>query len=103
MQTIQELANRFYPEQDHSSVTYNKRLYEQIRETVKFYVTEALKAASEQQIIEAFYEEWNDDGELILDGDNYETTYKAPVIAEGKVFIVDKQSILSAYPLSNIK
>jgi hypothetical protein len=47
MQTIQELANRFYPEQDHSSITYNKRLCEQVRELIEYHVNEALKEALE--------------------------------------------------------
>jgi hypothetical protein len=90
MQTIQELANRFYPEQDHSSITYNKRLCEQVRELVEFYVTEALKTASENV-------------ELTTD----ETYAGSLGNAEGKLYdittVVDKESILSAYSLSNIK
>jgi hypothetical protein len=43
MTTIQELANRFYPEQDHSSVTYNKRLYEQVREIVEYHLEQFSK------------------------------------------------------------
>jgi hypothetical protein len=83
MQTIQELANRFYPEQDHSSVTYNKRLCEQVRELVEFHVTEALKAASE-----------NAETDFLL-GNPYDP-------ASGYE-VVNKDSILNAYPLSNIK
>jgi hypothetical protein len=77
MQTIQELANRFYPEQDHSSVTYNKRLCEQVREIVEFYVTEALEAASE-----------NADTIHVRNTNDYK---------------IDIDSILNSYPLENIK
>jgi hypothetical protein len=69
----------------------------------KLHVDAALKAASEEETITAFYEEWNENGLLLDEDDNYEASYKDPVISGGKVFIVDKESILNAYPLENIK
>jgi hypothetical protein len=83
MQTIQELANRFYPEQDHSSVTYNKRLFEQVKEIVEYHVVEALRIASE-----------NAETDFLL-GNPYDPT--------SGYEIVNKDSILNSYPLENIK
>lgn len=77
-------------------------------EFAKLHVEAALRAASEKQVIEAYYEDWNDtentgkDGPFLNDN-NYEATYLAPVISGGKCFVVDKNSILNAYPLTNIK
>jgi hypothetical protein len=80
MQTIQELADRFFDKSDHSSNVYNKRLCEQVREQIEHYVAEALKSASENAEIKY----WNH-----VNDNEYDT--------------VDKESILNAYPLDNIK
>ena len=69
----------------------------------KLHVEAALKAASEQDTIKAYYEEWKDDELVMDDDDNFESLYEGPVPTGGKVYIVDKDSILNAYPLTNIK
>ena len=84
MQTIQELANRFYPEQDHSSITYNKRLCEQVRELVEFYVTEALNSVYEKGLSDI----------TTWDGNPYGD--------EGSEYL-DFDKLIEAYPLENIK
>jgi hypothetical protein len=99
MTTIQELANRFYPEQDHSSVTYNKRLYEQVREIVEYHVTEALKAANEKVILNSV--EYAKYRGIIIKTENLgqEVSTENP-----QVYIqADSNSILTAYPLNLIE
>lgn len=83
----------------------NQLIKEALIKFAKLHVEAALKEASEKQIITAFYEDWNEDEtELIMEEDNnYEATYEAPVLAGGKVFVVDKESILNSYSLENIK
>ena len=86
MQTIQELADNFYTRHEehgdgfgHSSNVYNKRLCEQVRQIIEFHVTEALKAALDNVQINEYDEHHQHSPN------------------------VDKQSILTAYPLENIK
>ena len=105
MQTIQELADNFYTRYEnhgdgfgHSSNTYNKRKCEQIREQIEYHVTEALKAASENgkiNIIPVDEEQWEHVPEIITSDDIIDN--------EGIMLEIDKSSILSAYPLENIK
>lgn len=77
----------------------------------KLHVEAALKAATKNPIITGYYEEWTKTAKgkehtskLVMDdNDNYEGSYSGPVLNGGKVYVVDKASILSAYPLNLIK
>ena len=93
MQTIQELADCFFTKYSEeaikndsralSSTMYHKRLCEQVRQMIEFHVEAALKTASE----------------------NAETDYELgnPYDPNSRYEIVNKESILNAYPLENIK
>ena len=81
----------------------NEDIQEYAIEFARLHVIKALKEASEKQVITAFYEEWDKDELLLDEDDNYEGTYKGPVLAGGKVFVVDKDSILNSYKIENIK
>jgi len=92
MQTIQELADNFYARYEehgdgfgHSSNVYNTRLCEQVRELIEYHVTEALKAASEK--VKTKQDWWQDNA--YPDGFFYT--------------VVDRDSVLTAYPLDLIK
>jgi hypothetical protein len=89
MQTIQELADCFFTKYSEeaiknnvgalSSTMYHERLCEQVRQIIEFHVTEALKAALDNVQINEYDEHHQHSPN------------------------VDKQSILTAYPLENIK
>jgi hypothetical protein len=75
-----------------------------MKEFAKLHVEAALKAAAKKEIIKAYYEQWGDEDNLIMDDeDNIEGYYKGPIPTGGKVYTVDKDSILDAYPLDLIK
>ena len=87
MQTIEELADCFFTKYSEeaikndsralSSTMYHKRLCEQVRQMVEFHVTEALRIADKKAEYEFPEATWWD--------------------------IDDKDFILNAYPLENIK
>lgn len=93
MQTIEQLADCFFTKYSEgatkndggalSSTTYHTRLCEQVRQMVEFYVNDALKVASENA--EMDYELGN------------------PYDPNSRYEIINKDSILNAYPLTNIK
>lgn len=68
----------------------------------KYHVSEALKAAGDKVTITAYYEEWDGDNYKISE-DNFEAHYQPPTGAGGKVFDVDRESIIKSYPLEDIK
>ena len=73
-------------------------------EFAKLHVKSALKTASKIQSIDGFYTEYDSNDELIFDyNNNYESTYKAPLLCRGKAYIINKESILNAYPEDLIK
>jgi hypothetical protein len=65
-------------------------------------VKEALETASKKATIDAYYEpeEYNELKEEDLEE---EASYKLPYLCSGKVLFLNKDSILSAYSIENIK
>jgi hypothetical protein len=77
--------------------TYNY-LIEQINNRTKLQVKAALEQAAKLGTIDAHYETYEEDGS------NYEATYKQPFEVDGGICVViNKDSILNAYPLDTIK
>jgi hypothetical protein len=94
--TAEEFCNTFTP----TGKTWQENFHQTMIEFAKLKVTEALKAASERALIEYGM---NDEEEPFLGNPVFADEYKYVNFDSLPTMEINKQSILSAYPLDLIK
>lgn len=72
---------------------------------LKEYALEAIKEdrqnVAKRASLIGYYEEWKD-GELVMDEDNYDCNYASPYLGNGRIIVVNENSIINA-PMPDLK